>query len=61
LAKASETPYSEGAKELCTHVYVDDIGGSRENEARCKKVTREIDTILRTISSQNMALQQQEC
>jgi len=31
LAKASETPYSEGAKELCTHVYVDDIGGSREN------------------------------
>ena len=41
LAKASEAQHSEGAKELCTHVYVDDIGGSRENEARCKKVTSE--------------------
>ena len=39
---------SEGAKELCTHVYVDDIGSSRENEARCKKVTSEIDAILAT-------------
>ncbi|XP_068719031.1 uncharacterized protein [Montipora capricornis] len=46
LAKASEVQHSEGAKELCTHVYVDDIGGSRENEARCKKVTSEIDAIL---------------
>ncbi|XP_068729112.1 uncharacterized protein [Montipora capricornis] len=36
LAKASEAQHSEGAKELCTHVYVDDIGGSRDNEARCK-------------------------
>ena len=48
LAKASEAQHSEGAKELCTHVYVDDIGGSRENEARCKKVTSEIDAILST-------------
>ena len=30
------------------HVYVDDIGGSRENEARCKKVTSEIKNILST-------------
>ena len=48
LAKASEAQHSEGAKELCTHVYVDDIGGSGENEARCKKVTSEIDAILST-------------
>ena len=48
LAKASEAQHSEGAKELCTHVYVDDIGGSRENEARCKKVTSDIDVILST-------------
>ena len=48
LAKASEVQHSEGAKELCTHVYMDDIGGSRENEARCKKVTSEIDAILST-------------
>ena len=48
LAKASEAQHSEGAKELCTHVYVDDIDGSRENEARCKKVTSEIDAILST-------------
>ena len=48
LAKASEAQHSEGAKELCTHVYVDDIGGSRENEARCKKVTSEIDATLST-------------
>ena len=40
LAKALEAQHSEGAKEICTHVYVEDIGGSRENEARCKKVTR---------------------
>ena len=40
LTKALEAQHSEGAKEICTHVYVEDIGGSRENEARCKKVTR---------------------
>ena len=48
LAKASEAQYLEGAKELCRHVYVDDIGGSRENESSCKKVTSEIDAILST-------------
>ena len=48
LAKASEPQYSEGAKELCTHAYVDDIGGSRGNEARCNKVVSEIDAILAT-------------
>ena len=32
LAKASQDQYPEAAKELRTHVYVDDIGGSRENE-----------------------------
>ena len=55
--KASEAQHSKGANEPCMHVYVDDIGGSRENEARCKKVTRKlqstpykvtIDTILST-------------
>ena len=48
LAKASESMYPEAAKELCTHVYVDDIGGSREDEARCKRITDEIDAILAT-------------
>ncbi|XP_015767845.1 PREDICTED: uncharacterized protein LOC107346552 [Acropora digitifera] len=48
LAKASEAQHSEGAKELCMHVYVDDIGGFRENKARCNKVTSEIDAILST-------------
>lgn len=27
------------------YVYVDDIGGLRENEVRCKKVISEIDVI----------------
>ena len=48
LAKASEAQYPEVAKELCTHVYVDDIGGSRENEAMCKKITSELDAIVAT-------------
>ena len=48
LAKASEAQHSEGAKELYTHVYMDDIGNSRENKARLKKVTNEIDAILST-------------
>jgi len=43
-----EAQYPEAAKELCTHVYVDDIGGSRENEARCKQITSEIAAILTT-------------
>jgi len=45
LAKASEAVYPEAAKELRTHVYVDDIGGSREREAKCKQVTSEIHAI----------------
>jgi len=48
LAKALEAQYPEAAKELCTHVHVDDSGGSRENEARCKQITSEIDAILAT-------------
>ena len=48
LAKASEAKYPEVAKELRTHANVDDIGGSRESEAKCKQVTREIDAILQT-------------
>ena len=38
--------YPEAAKELRTHVYVDDIGGSRENEDKSKQITSEIDAIL---------------
>ena len=49
LAKVSEAMYPEAAKELCTHVYVDDIGGSGEDEARCKRITDEIDAILATV------------
>jgi len=54
LAKASEARHSKGANEPCMHVYMDDIGGSRENEARCKKVTSEIpvDAILSTAQFQ---------
>ena len=48
LAKASGAKYPEAARELRTHVYVDDIGGSRESEAKCKQVTSEIDAILQT-------------
>ena len=46
LAKASQDQYPEAAKELRTHVYVDDIGGSRENEDKSKQITSEIDAIL---------------
>ena len=45
MTKASEAQHSEGAKELCTNVYVDDISGSRKNETRCKEVKSEIDAI----------------
>ena len=34
------------------HVYVDDIGGSKENEERSKRITNEIDSILATGSFQ---------
>jgi len=43
LAKALEAQYSDAAKELGRHVHVDDIGGSKEIEATCKKMTSEID------------------
>ena len=46
LAKASQEQYPEAAKELPTHVYVDVIGGSRENEDKTKQITSEIDAIL---------------
>ena len=46
LAKASQDQYLEAAKELRTHVYVDDIGGSRQNEDKSKQITSEIDAIL---------------
>lgn len=46
LTKVSEAQHSKGAKEPSMHVYMDDSGGSRENEARRKKVTSEIDAIL---------------
>ena len=32
LAKASEGQFPEAANKLCTHVYADDIGVSRESE-----------------------------
>ena len=46
LAKAAQDQYPEAAKESRTHVYVNDIGGSRENEDKSKQITSEIDTIL---------------
>ena len=52
LAKASQDRFSEAAEELRKHVYVDDIGGSKENEERSKRITNEIDSILATGSFQ---------
>ena len=46
LAKASQAQFPEAAKELQEHVYVDDIGGSKETSAEAKKITKDIDTIL---------------
>ena len=48
LAKASQDLFPEAAEELRKHVYVDDIGGSKENEERSKRITNEIDSILAT-------------
>ena len=48
LAKASQDRFPEAAEELRKHVYVDDIGGSKENEERSKRITNEIDSILAT-------------
>ena len=46
LANISEEQFSEAAKELKEHAYVDDIGGSKETESQVKKVINDIDTIL---------------
>ena len=48
LANASHYRFLEAAEELCKHVYVDDIGGSKENEERSKRITNEMDSILAT-------------
>ena len=46
LDKVAQDQYPEAAKEPQTHVYVDDIGGSRENEDKSKQITSEKDAIL---------------
>ena len=46
LGKVAQDQHPEAAKEPRTHVYVDDIGGSRENEDKSKQITSEIDAIL---------------
>ena len=46
LDKVAQDQYPEAAKEPRTHVYVDDIGGSRENEDKSKQITSEKDAIL---------------
>lgn len=47
LAKLSQAEFLEAAKEVQDHVYVDDIGGSRETTAKAKQITNDIDTILK--------------
>ena len=47
LAKLSQAEFPEAAKEVQDHVYVDDIGGSRETTAKAKQITNDIDTILK--------------
>ena len=46
LARLSQAEFPEAAKEVQDHVYVDDIGGSRETTARAKQITNDIDSIL---------------
>ena len=46
LAKLSQAEFPEAAKELQQHVYVDDVGGSRETVTKAKQITNHIDTIL---------------
>ena len=48
LARASQAEYPEAAHELQKHTYVDDIGGSKEDEEKAKRVVEEIDAILGT-------------
>ena len=45
-AKLSQAEFPEAAKEAQDHVYVDDIGGSRETTAKAKQITNDIDAIL---------------
>ena len=47
LAKLSEAEFPEAAKEVQDHVYMDDIGGSRETAAKAKRITNDIDAILK--------------
>ena len=46
LAKLSQAEFPEAAKELQQHVYVDDVGGSRETATKAKQITNHIDAIL---------------
>ena len=47
LAKLSQIAFPEAAKEVQDHVYVDDVGGSRESTAKVKQITNDIDAILK--------------
>ncbi len=38
LARASQAEYPEAAHELQKHTYVDDIGGSKEDKEKAKRV-----------------------
>ena len=46
LARAAEVEYPEAAHELQKHTYVDDIGGSKEDEVKASKAIEDIDIIL---------------
>ena len=46
LAKLSNAEFPEAAEELRQHVYVDDIGGSREKVTKVKKIISHIDAVL---------------
>ena len=47
LAKLSHAEFPEAAKEVQDHVYVDDVGGSRETTEKVKQITNDIDAILK--------------
>ena len=46
LAKLSKAEFPEAAEEPRQHVYVDDIGGSRETVTNVKQIVSHIDTVL---------------
>ena len=46
LAKLSNAEFPEAAGELRQHVYVDDIGGSRETVSKAKQIISHIDAVL---------------